>query len=113
MIYKTTGLADLLRARLSEIGSIEVAAIYGSVAKNLEDVFSDIDLLILGDVDLDVLHDATHGAELAIGREINTVVFSRTEWESRIAKRNAFTTDILTGPRINLIGELPQRGDAA
>jgi predicted nucleotidyltransferase len=105
MIYKTSGLADYLRAELEEIGNIEVALIYGSVAKNVEDMRSDVDLLVIGDVDLDALHDAIGSAEKSIEREINPTVFSRKDWIARIKKKQAFALDVLGAPKIVLIGD--------
>jgi len=105
IIYKTAGLADFLREALEEIGTIEVALIYGSVAKNVEDMRSDVDLLVIGDVDLDALHEAIDSAEKAIGREINPTAFSRKDWNARIKKKQAFATDVLAGPKILLIGD--------
>jgi predicted nucleotidyltransferase len=105
MIYKTAGLADFLRETLEDIGPIDVALIYGSVAKNVEDMRSDVDLLVIGDVDLDALHDAIGSAEKSIEREINPTVFSRKDWNARIRKKQAFATDILAGPKIVLIGD--------
>ncbi len=104
VIYKTVGLGDLLRERLSKIGLVDVALVYGSVAKNLEDVCSDVDLLVIGEVDLDVLHRAIRAAEDAIGREVNPTVFSREDWQSRVEKRQAFARDVLEGEKIFLIG---------
>jgi predicted nucleotidyltransferase len=105
MIYKTSGLADYLRAELEEIGNIEVALIYGSVAKNVEDMRSDVDVLVIGNVDLDSLHEAIGAAEKSIGREINPTVFTRKDWIARIKKEQAFAMDILDAPKIVLIGD--------
>jgi predicted nucleotidyltransferase len=105
MIYKTAGLADFLRETLEDIGPIDVALIYGSVAKNVEDMRSDVDLLVIGDIDLDALHDAIGSAEKSIEREINPTVFSRKDWSARIKKKQAFAIDILSGPKIVLIGD--------
>lgn len=105
IIFKTVGLADFLRESLDEIGEIEVALIYGSVAKNVEDMRSDVDLLVIGDVDLDALNESVDAAERAIGREINPTAYSREEWADRVRIGQAFATDILAGPRILLIGD--------
>lgn len=104
IIYKTVGLGDVLREALTDIGPIEVALIFGSVAKNLEEMRSDVDLLIIGDVDLDAVHEAVTAAEGIVGREINPVVYSRADWESRVAKNEAFSADILAGPKVFLVG---------
>lgn len=105
IVFKTVGLADHLRESLDKIGDIEVALVYGSVAKNVEDVRSDVDVLVIGDVDMGALDDTTDSAEQAIGREINTNVYTRDEWASRMQAGQAFATDILAGPKIFLMGD--------
>ena len=40
IIFKTAGLGDFLRGSLEEVGVVEVALIYGSVAKDVEDMAS-------------------------------------------------------------------------
>ncbi len=104
IVYKTTGLADVLRASLADIGDVEAAFVYGSVAKNVEEVGSDVDLLVIGDVELDVLDDVVGSAEAMIGREINTATYSRREWQSRVERDQAFAKDVVDGPKIFLIG---------
>lgn len=105
IIFKTVGLADFLHESLDRIGEIEVALIYGSVAKNVENMRSDVDLLVIGDVDLDALDQAIDSAERVIGREISPTVYSREEWAGRVRIEQAFATDILAGPKIFLIGD--------
>lgn len=105
IIFKTVGLADYLRNSLDAIGDIKVALVYGSVAKNVEDVRSDVDVLVIGDVAMDALDEAVDSAERAIGREINTNVYTRDEWASKVQAGQAFATDILSGPKIFLMGD--------
>jgi predicted nucleotidyltransferase len=105
IIFKTVGLADYLRESLKKIGNIHAAFIYGSVAKNLEDITSDIDLMVIGDVDMDSLHDAVSKAEDALGREINFTTFDISEWKKRVAKKQSFVMDVIKNPKIFLIGD--------
>ena len=105
IIFKTVGLADFLRDSLQKIGNIEAAFVYGSVAKNVEDVKSDIDLMVIGDTDMDKLHDALSRAEETLGREINPTVFDPAEWRKRISKKESFVKDVLKNPKIFLIGD--------
>jgi len=105
IVFKTAGLADFLKSSLDEIGNVEVALIYGSVAKNVEEMGSDVDLLVIGDVDMDALHEAVDSAEQSISREINPTVYSREEWAGRVKIGQAFATDILSNPKIFLIGD--------
>jgi predicted nucleotidyltransferase len=104
MIFKTIGLADFLRQSLDELGEIRVAFIYGSVAKNREEARSDVDLMVIGDVDMDKLHAVIHRAEDALVREINTSVFGFEDWKKQLAAKKAFVRDVAEGPKLFLIG---------
>lgn len=105
IVFKTVGIADFLRGSLSEIGDIRAAFIYGSVAKNREDARSDIDLMIIGDVDQEGLHEAVSAAEAELGREVNYSVFDSEDWKRQLAARKAFVTDVTAGPKIFLVGD--------
>ncbi|MGV8082548.1 MAG: nucleotidyltransferase domain-containing protein [Coriobacteriia bacterium] len=105
IIFKTAGLADFLKESLTEIGDVKAAFIYGSVAKNVENMGSDIDLMLIGDIDMDALHEALDAAEQRIGREINPTVYNWKEWSDRIKIGNAFVTDVLKGKKIFLVGD--------
>src|SRR3989304_10599740 len=105
IIFKTAGLADFLRDSLQKIGNIEAAFVYGSVAKNVEDVKSDIDLMVMGGTDMEKFHDALSRAEETLGREINPTVFDPAEWRKRISKKESFVKDVLKNPKIFLIGD--------
>ena len=104
IILKTVGLADQIKGALSRIGHIESAFIYGSVAKNLEDMRSDIDLMVIGEIDIDELHEALSKVEETLGREINPTVFDSKEWQQRLKKQESFVTDVINNQKIFLIG---------
>lgn len=104
IILKTSGLGDVLREGLAELGTIEAAFIYGSVAAGDEDGLSDIDLMILGKVDLMGLSSAISQLEGTIGREINYVVYERQEFEQKLREGDSFFTNVDSGPKIILIG---------
>lgn len=104
IIFKTVGLADHLRDAISKLGNVETAFIYGSVAKNLEDVKSDIDVMVIGDPDMDALNEAVNAAEHDLGREVNYTVFTPEEWKERVSKKNSFVMDVLNNKKIFLIG---------
>ena len=107
ILRKTVGVADVLIEALTPIAeSIDLAFIYGSVAKGTETSGSDIDLLLVGSADFGQVADALHGAEKKVGREVNPKVFSRREWKARLDARDAFVAEILKAPKIMLIGEV-------
>ena len=105
IILKTTGLGQVLRQELSRLGSTEWAFVYGSVAAGEEDLRSDIDLMIVGQVDLMALSEVVARLEEQLGRAINYVVLSSHELMDRLAEGEPFLTNVLAGPKIMLIGE--------
>jgi predicted nucleotidyltransferase len=104
IIYKTVGLADFLRESLHPVGSIRAAFIYGSVAKDTEDARSDIDIMVIGDVDEGRLHEAVTEAESRLGREINCSVFEYEDWKKQLAARKSFVSNVAAGPKVFLVG---------
>ena len=104
LVFKTSGLATLLKARLSELGEIDQAFIYGSFASGKEGAGSDIDLMIVGDVDLALLRQRLRALEHDVNREINETVYSPDEFALRCRDGDAFLQRVLAAPRIVLIG---------
>lgn len=105
LVLKTGGIAAVLRGALGELGTIEQAFIYGSVAAGTEREFSDVDLMVVGDVDLSALRARLRRVEREVGREINETVFSAQEFAERRRTGDGFLQRVLGGPRIVLVGD--------
>lgn len=104
IILKTAGLGDLVREGLQNLGSIEFAFIYGSIAAGEEDAASDIDLMLVGEIDLLALAPVIAGLEERLGRSINYVAHSSEEFKERKEQKDPFLEDVLRGPIVMLIG---------
>ncbi len=100
VFFKTVGVEGSLRDILRKIKGINVAFIFGSFAKNKEDSLSDVDLMIIGKPDDDLLIGEISKLEKKINREINYHIFSKEE----ISRKDSFMIGILGGPKIFLIG---------
>jgi len=105
LITKTTGLADLMKSTLSRLRGIRYALIYGSFASGEESESSDIDLLVIGDVDEEKVLNAISETEKEVGREINYILWSEKEFTKRVESKHHLLTDIVSKPLIMLIGE--------
>ena len=106
ILRKTSGLADVVAEALEPLsGRIDVAAIFGSVARGTETEGSDVDLLIIGSVDFGTIIDALHPAQQQLQREINPKVFAAAEWKSKLKAKNPFVLDVLANAKIFLIGD--------
>ncbi len=104
LVLKTSGVAGRIRTSLERMSGIEYAFIYGSYAKGEEKADSDVDLLIIGDVDLDHLDANLEKLEKMTGREINYVLYSMAEFKCKKKAKDGFLADVLSGKKIMVVG---------
>ena len=117
IILKTFGLADVVREALStQAKNIDLAFIYGSIAKQEDTAKSDIDLMIISNK---LTYSATfkmlNAAEEKLGRKINPTFYSTQEWVKKKNENNHFITQLINQPKIFLIGtqdELNKLGES-
>jgi DNA-binding transcriptional ArsR family regulator len=105
LMTKTVGLADVLRSALSPVaGKVDVAFVYGSHASGKATGSSDVDLLVVGDVDEMALHKAVGRAEGQLGRSVNYTLLSRHEFARRRKAKGGFLARVLGGPKVPILG---------
>lgn len=101
---KTVGLSQpLARALTPLVDTLQDAFVFGSVAAGKDTSDSDIDLIVVGDVDLFTVSPLLDPVEQELGRPIHVNVYSVEEWSSN---DDPVLQTIKTGPRIDLMGEL-------
>jgi predicted nucleotidyltransferase len=105
IFLKTVGLGDALREYLGWAGGdIRVAFIYGSYARNEENVASDIDLFVVGNIGATELSAALAQAKSELGREMNPVLMTPEEFREKVASGNHFVVSLLEEPKAFLVG---------
>lgn len=104
ILLKTTALGDPLRQALLKSPGVEAAFVYGSAATREFDASSDIDLLVIGTVDLVQLAGVIARLERAQGRAINYLLFDAGEWRDKLRRRDPFVENVLAAPKLLLIG---------
>lgn len=105
IFFKTLGAEGRLKEILKTDKNIKIAFIFGSFAQKKEDSFSDIDLMLIGNPNEDLLITKISQLENRLDREINYHIFSETNWQKTIQREDAFLKNILSGPKIFLIGD--------
>lgn len=105
IVFKTSGLGQALRQAQEDLGMVEWAFVYGSVADGEEDSLSDIDLMLIGEVDLGALSEWAASLKDRLGREISYVTLTRAELMERLAGGDPFTGNVLAGNKVMLIGD--------
>lgn len=110
IFFKTIGAQGQLKNALIRIENIKIAFIFGSFAKKNEDSLSDIDLMVIGGPNEDLLIQETSRIEKNISREINYRIFSPEDFRKALKFGEVFIEEILKNPKIFLIGNENELG---
>lgn len=105
ILRKTSGLVDVLADALAPLAEkISAAFVYGSVARGKETAGSDIDIILISDLEFSEVVAALYPAQEVLGREISPKVYSQKEWQNMIKKRDVFIKEVMAGPNLFIIG---------
>jgi len=105
IVAKTVGIEGGIRNGLSRVKNIRTAFIYGSFAAKRETGKSDIDLMIVGEPNTTRLNGVVAELEHRLNREINTTIYSTSEYRDKKDSKTGFIRDLLKNPKIMLIGK--------
>ncbi len=95
----------ILEEALASLGDrVEMALVFGSVARLKQVGQSDIDLMLIGDVRLKEVAAALHEAEQTLGRPINPVLFSAEKFREEYRQGNPLLLDVVRKEKIFLKG---------
>jgi predicted nucleotidyltransferase len=103
LVLKTAGLVEVIKSALDREG-IEVAFIFGSLARSKERAESDVDLMVIGTIGLRSLSSRLAGVSEQIGREINPHALSIEEFRRRKQNGNHFLSNVIESPKLFIIG---------
>jgi uncharacterized protein len=104
LVLKTCGLADVLRTALTHHG-VQVAFVFGSLARGTEQEHSDVDLMVLGTIGLRQVGRLLSGIADQLGREVNPHAMTPEEFIQRRDHRDHFITTVWAAPRLFVVGD--------
>ena len=108
LVRKTLGVVPTLREALAPLQErIELALVFGSVAKQTDRASSDVDLLVVSDtVTVGEILPLVINAEAALGRKVNPSCYTPGEFERRRDDPDSFINRVLAQPTLVLWGEV-------
>lgn len=106
LLERTMAVEPQLTRALTTLDGIETAAIFGSWAARKPGGDSDIDLLVVGDMDRDELLARVKRIEHLAGREIDVTAYRADEFARRRDEGSGFLRTVLRGPLIELVGKV-------
>jgi predicted nucleotidyltransferase len=113
LLARTVGLEHRLRAALSQIDGVEAAVLHGSWATGRVGPTSDLDLLVVGEVEPVTILRAVRPIERETARSIDFTVFRPHELRAKLAAGNGFLRSVFAGPHEFLVGHLDEPVHAA
>lgn len=105
IVNKQFGLGGAVVRNLDGLGTVLYALLTPAFIENHHPSQYDIDLLIVGDLNLKGVSSVIKEAEDEIGREVRYSVMTEEELVFRKKKRDAFLLNILNKHKIMLVGD--------
>ena len=114
LVRKTLGVAPTLRHALAPLHErIELALVFGSVARQTDRAGSDIDLLVVSDtVTVGEILPLVIDTEAALGRKVSPTCYTPSEFERRRAEPDSFVNRVLAQPTLLLWGAVHEPAPA-
>ena len=111
ILRKTSGLVDVLAEALSSVeNQISLAFVFGSLARGEPQSSSDVDVKLVGSIGFADAVRVLHPVQETLRREINPVVYSLDEFHRRIASDDSFIREVLSKPRLFIVGNENELG---
>lgn len=114
LVEKTVGIVPELQAAIGKFGGrIELALLYGSIARGKEHAGSDIDLMVVGTLRQIDLLPVLRNLESRFRREVNVTLFSPGEFQRKLASADHFLSSVMNAKTIPLKGSLNELKETA
>lgn len=104
MMHKTFGLGGEIVKNSSKIGEIDFAILTSSYTRGIRMGAHDVDLVVIGQVNLTALGELIDKIEKKYNREINYTVLKRSEFELRKKRKDSFVMELLLSAKTILKG---------
>jgi predicted nucleotidyltransferase len=106
IVLKTVGIVEPLREAMKPLCmKIDIAFVYGSVAKGQDTANSDIDVMIVSD-DLSYadVFKAAQRAEKNLRRTVNPTLLTAAEWRRKRVEKGSFVRKVAEQPKLMIFG---------
>jgi predicted nucleotidyltransferase len=109
LLKRTVGVDAELHAALAEEPNVVAAAVHGSYASAAGvRPQSDVDLLVIGDVDYRRLRKRLRDVERHTGRRVDPVIYETAEARALYRSGNGFIRGVLEGPHTDIVGNVAE-----
>ncbi len=105
LYLKTEGVVPQLKASLAGLEGLRFAFVFGSLASGKDRPASDMDLMVIGEMDEEELSRRVFGVQKASGREINFIPWTGKDLAKNSKTPGAFFKSLMSNKRLWLVGD--------
>lgn len=105
LVAKEEGLGASIIKSKRELGDVHFAILSRRFSRNIESTVLDVDLFMVGTVNMDVLEKLVKAHETKIGREVHYSVLGSDEFMFRKRRNDQFVSKVMAQGRTMLIGD--------
>lgn len=104
IVHKTFGLGGEIVRNQTRLGDVKFAILTQSYTSGLQLGSHNVDLVLIGNIEVKVLGEIVAEIEKKESREINYTVLKYSDFDLRKRRRDSFVTELLLSPKILIIG---------
>lgn len=104
IVFKAFGLGGEILKNQKKIGTIKFAILTSSYVTGIPVGNQNVDLILIGDINLTELNAIISEFEKKEEREVNYTVLKPTEFELRKKRRDPFVTELLLSTKLMVVG---------
>lgn len=107
IVRKTFGIVDVIRQAMLPIDNeIDIAFVYGSIAKGEESAESDIDLMLIGnDLNYGDVMELLINVEGKLGRPVNPSIYTGKQIRNKLKSKDSFISRVLNQDKLWIKGD--------
>lgn len=105
MVAKEIGIGRGILKNANNLGKIRLVLLSADFAEGRESEKTELDLLIVGQANLQLLDEVVKEAQIMLKRDINYTVLGEEEFEYLKGRRDTFLLAFLIAPTIVLLGD--------
>lgn len=105
LVAKDEGIGAAIIANLKKLGDVRFGMLSTAFIRGRQSSVLDVDLFLVGTVNLDELKELVEKAQNKLNKEINYSVMALDDFEFRKRKGDSFINKLLTQSRTMLVGD--------
>ncbi len=104
ILIKSFGIGKDIIKHQAKLGKVTFAVLTSHYLNGYKMDPQDIDLVLVGEINMNIINDIVHKAEIYLKREVNYTILGASEFNLRKKRKDQFISKLIMDTRVVLIG---------